>query len=52
MDKKTVLVLLDLAVVLVILAWGLLTQGWGNAQLCGLFIAMSIVAALIMGWSR
>ena len=51
MDKKTVLVLLDLAVVLVILAWGLLTQGWGNAQLCGLFIAMSIVAALIMGWS-
>src|SRR5699024_7693610 len=50
MDKKTVLVLLDLAVVLVILAWGLLTQGWGNAHLCVLFIAMSIVAALIMGW--
>lgn len=51
MNKKYVLVLLDLLVVLILLAWGLLTQGWGNRQLCGLFIAMSVFAALVMGWS-
>lgn len=51
LDTKAKLVLLDLAVVLVILAVGLLKFGWGNAQLCGLFIAMSVVAAFIMGWS-
>lgn len=51
LDKRAKLVLLDLAVVLVILAVGLLKFGWGNAQLCGLFIAMSVVAAFIMGWS-
>lgn len=51
LDTKAKLVLLDLAVVLVILAVGLLKYGWGNAQLCGLFIAMSVIASFIMGWS-
>lgn len=51
MDKKSALVLLDLGVVLVVLAIGLLKYGWGNSQLCGLFILMSVIAALICGWS-
>lgn len=51
MDKKSVLVLIDLGIVLVVLAIGLLKYGWGNSQLCGLFILMSVVAAVICGWS-
>ena len=51
LDKKTILVLIDLLVVLCILAVGLLKYGWGNAQLCGLFIAMSVFAAIVCGWS-
>ena len=51
MTKQYSLVLVDLAVTLVILAVGLLKYGWGSSQLCGLFIAMSVVGALIMGWS-
>lgn len=51
MNKRYALVLLDLVVVLAILMVGLMEWGWGNAQLCGLFILMSIVAAIIMGWS-
>ncbi len=50
-DKKDILVLVDLLVTLVILGVGLLKYGWGNEQLCGLFIIMSIVAAVICGWS-
>lgn len=50
MDGKTILVLLDLVVTLVVLMVGLMKFGWGNKQLCGLFIIMSIVAALICRW--
>lgn len=50
-SKKHALVLVDLAVVLVVVAVGLLKLGWGSGELCGVFIAMSIVAALICGWS-
>ena len=49
MDKKSVLVPIDLGIVLVVLAIGLLKYGWGNSQLCGLFILMSVVAAVICG---
>lgn len=51
MPPKYALILLDLAVVLVVLMVGLLKYGWGNEQLCGLFILMSIIGALISGWS-
>ena len=51
LDKKTILVLIDLLVTLCILAVGLLKYGWGNNQLCGLFIGMSIFAAVVSGWS-
>lgn len=51
MTPKYALILLDLAVVLVVLMVGLLKYGWGNEQLCGLFILMSIIGALISGWS-
>ena len=51
MTPRYALILLDLAVVLVVLMVGLLKYGWGNEQLCGLFILMSIIGALISGWS-
>lgn len=38
------------AVALVVLMVGLMKFNWGNKQLCGLFIIMSIVAALICRW--
>lgn len=50
MDTRSILVLLDLAVTLVVLMVGLMKFNWGNKQLCGLFIIMSIVAALICRW--
>ncbi len=50
-DKRTVLVLLDVLVTLLVLMVGLMKWGWGYSQLCGLFLIMSIVGALIMGWS-
>ena len=51
MDLKSSLVLIDLAVTLAILMVGLMKYNWGNKQLCGLFIIMSAVAALICRWS-
>lgn len=51
MNTKYTLVLLDLAVTLAVLMVGLMKFNWGNAQLCGLFIMMSIIAAVICGWS-
>lgn len=38
------------AVALVVLMVGLMKFNWGNKQLCGLIIIMSIVAALICRW--
>lgn len=49
--KKDALVLVDLGITLVVLAVGLLKYGWGNTQLTGLFLIMSIAAAVICGWS-
>lgn len=51
MTKKDILVLLDLLVTLIILMVGLMKYGWGNTELCGLFLMMSMVAALINRWS-
>ena len=50
MNKKYALVLGDLGVTLAVMMVGLLKYNWGNKQLCGLFIIMSAVAALICGW--
>ena len=50
MNTRFALVLVDLVVTLAVLMVGLLKFGWGNKQLCGLFIIMSIVAALICSW--
>jgi len=44
------LILLDVLVTLVVLMIGLIEKGWGYKELCGLFIIMSAVAALIAGW--
>ena len=45
------LILIDVLVTLVILMVGLIKLGWGYKELCGLFIVMSAVAALIAGWT-
>ncbi|MBO4992444.1 MAG: YfcC family protein, partial [Firmicutes bacterium] len=50
-DTRAALIVVDVLVVLVFLALGMTQWGWGYAQLCGLFYIMSIVAALISGWS-
>lgn len=50
-SKSDGLVLLDVLVTMVILMFGLMKWGWGYAELCGLFLIMSIVAATIKRWS-
>ncbi len=45
------LVLVDVLVTLVVLMVGLIKLGWGYKELCGLFLIMSAVAALIAGWT-
>lgn len=50
MNPRFALVLVDLLITLVVLMIGLMKFGWGNKQLCGLFIIMSMAAAVIMGW--
>ena len=50
MDWRAILVLLDMLVSIAILMVGLMKFNWSNTQLCGLFIIMSITAALICGW--
>ena len=48
---KQILIMLVVVVTLVFLMIGLLKWGWGYAELCGLFILMSIAAAAIDGWN-
>ena len=45
------LILLDVLATLVILMLGMIRWKWGYKELCGLFIIMSAVAALIDKWS-
>lgn len=45
------LILLDILITLIILMVGLIKKGWGYKELCGLFIIMSSIAAIIAGWS-
>lgn len=45
------LILLDVLATLVILMMGMIRWKWGYKELCGLFIIMSAVAALIDKWS-
>lgn len=51
LDGRSVLVLVDLLITLVVLMLGLLKWGWGYKELCGLFLIMSMAAAAISGWS-
>ena len=44
------LVIVDLVATLVFLMIGLLKWSWGYKELCGLFIIMAAIAALICGW--
>lgn len=48
---KDGLVLLDVVVILAFLMIGLINWGWDFPQLCGLFLLMSMIAALICKWS-
>ena len=50
-DGTVIGVMLDVLVTLVVLAYGMIKLGWGYPELAGLFIMMSIVAALICRWS-
>ncbi len=47
---KQKLVLLDLVVVILLVVWGVIKQGWYFSQICGIFIIMAIVCAIIMKW--
>ena len=49
--SKDALILLDVAVTLIILMFGLISWGWGYEHLCGLFLIMSMVAGIIAKWS-
>lgn len=50
-DTRSILVVLDVLVTLVVLAIGMIKLGWGYAELAAIFIVMSIVAAIICQWS-
>lgn len=50
MDWRSALILIDLLVTLVVLMLGLMKWGWGYKELCGLFLIMSMVGALLAGW--
>lgn len=47
----TIGIMLDVLVTLVILMYGMIKLGWGYSQLAGLFIMMSIVAAVFDKWT-
>lgn len=47
----TVLIMLDVIVTLAILMYGMMNLSWGYGELGGLFIIMSIIAAIIDKWS-
>lgn len=49
--KSDALVILDIIVVLIVLMLGLMRWDWGYAELCGLFLIMSMVAAAVKKWS-
>ncbi len=50
-DFRHALILLDVLATLIILMVGLIKLSWGYKELCGLFIIMSSIAAIISGWS-
>ncbi len=51
MDAKAVSIIITVLATLVFLMYGMMKLGWGYGELAGLFIAMSIVAAGISGWT-
>lgn len=48
---RTIAIMIVVLITLIILMYGMINLGWGYAELAGLFIAMSIVSALIAGWT-
>lgn len=50
-DKKKAFILLEIVVLLAIVMWGMMTQGWWFAELAAFFVVMSIIAAVVEGWS-
>ena len=51
LDGRAVLILLDMLITIVVLMYGLMKYGWGYKYYAAVFLVMSIVAALIQGWS-
>ncbi|WP_053956902.1 YfcC family protein [Inediibacterium massiliense] len=51
MNKKSILIMIDVVITLTFLMYGMMKLGWGYGELCGLFLIMSMVAAGIDGWS-
>ncbi|SHI35376.1 Uncharacterized membrane protein YfcC, ion transporter superfamily [Dethiosulfatibacter aminovorans DSM 17477] len=51
MDGKAILIMMDVLVTLGFLMYGMINLGWSYGELCGLFLIMSMVAAVIDGWS-
>lgn len=51
MNRKAVLIIIDVLATLGILMYGMMNLGWGYGELVGLFLIMSIIAAAIDGWS-
>ena len=50
-DVRAVLIIIDVLATLGILMYGMMNLGWGYGELVGLFLAMSMVAAGIAGWT-
>lgn len=48
---KAFLIMLDVLGTLAVLMFGMMKLGWGYGELCGLFLLMSMIAALIDGWT-
>ena len=51
LDLKMKFVIADMLVTLSVLMVGLIKYSWGYAELCALFLAMSVFAAAVCGWS-
>lgn len=51
MTKKNTLIMLVVLITLGVLMYGLMNLSWGYADLCGLFLIMSMVSGGIAGWS-
>lgn len=51
MTKKHKIILIMVAISIGIILWGTLSQGWGNAELAGMFVFMGVFAGFVDGLS-